>query len=370
MEWPRIQLQPHSKDFGAPLGSVNPANPLAFVDLAIDGEPAGRLMLEVKVDNVPAAGRLMQLWESGDDKIFVGSALQLQGEDGARLSSAEVLPGGVVEDESSPLAPWARGAVALSSAAGGAGGHRLEIFLEAAVGVHPGVVLAQVIKGYRLLDVMHRHLELAAQPLVQMIDSGILRPSRISANRISTPAPRKQAGDVLTFLHFNDVYEIEARVREPVGGASRFVELINSYADAAVFFSGDVFAPSLMSTVTKGKHMVPFLNMMGIKAACIGNHDFDCPARLGRLSEPFEFYIVNRFRMAIYYGRAAASKPVLTLLGPGSWCGESRAAYGGVQIPLAALQRQGQGLWRATGQCPPVTGADTRWEEAGTDGAD
>ena len=40
-------------------------------------------------------------------------------------------------------------------------------------------------------------------------------------------------------------------------------------------FSGDVFAPSLMSTVTKGKHMVKYLNMMGITAACIGNHDFD-----------------------------------------------------------------------------------------------
>jgi 2',3'-cyclic-nucleotide 2'-phosphodiesterase (5'-nucleotidase family) len=26
--------------------------------------------------------------------------------------------------------------------------------------------------------------------------------------------------------------------------------------------------------LTKGKHMIPILNQMGIGAACIGNHDF------------------------------------------------------------------------------------------------
>ena len=84
----------------------------------------------------------------------------------------------------------------------------------------------------------------------------------------------------LKLLHFNDVYEVEAREREPVGGVSRFVAKLNSFrgegrAEPCVVFSGDVFAPSLMSTVTKGKHMVKYLNMMGITAACIGNHDFD-----------------------------------------------------------------------------------------------
>lgn len=57
------------------------------------------------------------------------------------------------------------------------------------------------------------------------------------------------------------------------------MQLLKSYDKPMVLFSGDVFAPSLMSTVTKGKHMVPFLNMMSIKAACIGNHDFDFGAR-------------------------------------------------------------------------------------------
>ena len=42
-----------------------------------------------------------------------------------------------------------------------------------------------------------------------------------------------------------------------------------------MLFSGDALAPSIMSTVTKGEHMIKFLNMMNIKAACMGNHDFD-----------------------------------------------------------------------------------------------
>ena len=44
--------------------------------------------------------------------------------------------------------------------------------------------------------------------------------------------------------------------------------VVNTVAD---FFSMVV----RVSTITKGKHMVPFLNKMGIQAACIGNHDFD-----------------------------------------------------------------------------------------------
>ncbi len=42
-----------------------------------------------------------------------------------------------------------------------------------------------------------------------------------------------------------------------------------------VLFSGDCFSPSILSSVTKGSHMVPVLNMMGVHAATIGNHDED-----------------------------------------------------------------------------------------------
>ena len=38
---------------------------------------------------------------------------------------------------------------------------------------------------------------------------------------------------------------------------------------------GDALNPSLMSTYTKGRHMVPFLNLLKVHTACLGNHDFD-----------------------------------------------------------------------------------------------
>ncbi|KAI8471753.1 MAG: Metallo-dependent phosphatase-like protein [Monoraphidium minutum] len=82
---------------------------------------------------------------------------------------------------------------------------------------------------------------------------------------------------VLTILHFNDVYNIEPGTREPVGGAARFVGKVRSLSGVAplVLFSGDAFNPSLMSTVTLGKQMVPVLNAAGVAAACLGNHDID-----------------------------------------------------------------------------------------------
>ncbi|KAI9737446.1 MAG: hypothetical protein M1834_009600 [Cirrosporium novae-zelandiae] len=88
----------------------------------------------------------------------------------------------------------------------------------------------------------------------------------------------------LRLVHFNDVYHVEAGSAEPVGGVARFQSLINHYkADAKfagqpellTFFSGDVFNPSLESSVTKGRHMVPVLNTIGTTIACVGNHDLD-----------------------------------------------------------------------------------------------
>lgn len=42
-----------------------------------------------------------------------------------------------------------------------------------------------------------------------------------------------------------------------------------------LLFSGDAYNPSLMSTLTKGKQMVPILNAMNVAVSCVGNHDFD-----------------------------------------------------------------------------------------------
>jgi 5'-nucleotidase len=51
----------------------------------------------------------------------------------------------------------------------------------------------------------------------------------------------------LTILHFNDVYNIEPRDLEPVGGAARFTSAIKQRAhlNPLVLFSGDAFNPSL-----------------------------------------------------------------------------------------------------------------------------
>ncbi|RAR05390.1 5'-nucleotidase-like protein [Stemphylium lycopersici] len=88
----------------------------------------------------------------------------------------------------------------------------------------------------------------------------------------------------LRFLHYNDVYHVEAGSREPVGGYARFQTLVNYYRDderfqgqtkLLTFFSGDAFNPSIESSITKGKHMVPVLNNIGTDVSCVGNHDLD-----------------------------------------------------------------------------------------------
>lgn len=50
----------------------------------------------------------------------------------------------------------------------------------------------------------------------------------------------------LTILHFNDVYEVREREKEPVGGVARFRSKMNSLQvqDPLVLFSGDALSPS------------------------------------------------------------------------------------------------------------------------------
>jgi len=52
---------------------------------------------------------------------------------------------------------------------------------------------------------------------------------------------------LLTVIHFNDVYNIESRSQEPVGGAARFMTAISqlSSSNPLVLFSGDAFNPSI-----------------------------------------------------------------------------------------------------------------------------
>ncbi|XP_034243359.1 trifunctional nucleotide phosphoesterase protein YfkN isoform X2 [Thrips palmi] len=81
----------------------------------------------------------------------------------------------------------------------------------------------------------------------------------------------------LTLIHFNDVYNVESRQQEPVGGAARFCTAVKSFShlQPLVLFSGDCFSPSMLSTYTKGEQMIDVLNECGVLCSVFGNHEFD-----------------------------------------------------------------------------------------------
>ena len=136
----------------------------------------------------------------------------------------------------------------------------------------------------------------------------------------------------LLILHFNDVCtyassfamcthahtgptqklradNVNSRTREPVGGAARMFTAMKQFKDEnpVVLFSGDCVSPSTSegdhscgcslpcahsclpvvcchaaSLLTKGQHMAPVMNLLGIDAACLGNHGrpYVCGPRL------------------------------------------------------------------------------------------
>ncbi|XP_067145017.1 mannosylglucosyl-3-phosphoglycerate phosphatase-like isoform X2 [Centruroides vittatus] len=83
--------------------------------------------------------------------------------------------------------------------------------------------------------------------------------------------------NMITILHFNDVYNVEPRDIEPVGGAARFSTAMKSFShlDPLIIFSGDVLSPSVLSTFTHGEHMIDVLNILGVHCSVYGNHEFD-----------------------------------------------------------------------------------------------
>jgi 2',3'-cyclic-nucleotide 2'-phosphodiesterase (5'-nucleotidase family) len=82
----------------------------------------------------------------------------------------------------------------------------------------------------------------------------------------------------VTFLHVNDIYQ-----HAPIGGRgglATLATLIARVREAApgpvVFtFGGDLFSPSLASSITRGRHMVELFNVLAPVAAVLGNHEFD-----------------------------------------------------------------------------------------------
>lgn len=91
--------------------------------------------------------------------------------------------------------------------------------------------------------------------------------------------PESSVPPDLRILAYNDVYHIEGGSAEPVGGIARFQTIVNQYRSDPQYanqpklitlFSGDAFNPSLESSITKGRHMVPILNNIGTDVACVG----------------------------------------------------------------------------------------------------
>lgn len=59
----------------------------------------------------------------------------------------------------------------------------------------------------------------------------------------------------MSILHFNDVYKLDEYPDEPVGGIARFVSAVRSFdhLDPLILFSGDLFAPSVLSQFFEGE---------------------------------------------------------------------------------------------------------------------
>jgi 5'-nucleotidase len=109
-------------------------------------------------------------------------------------------------------------------------------------------------------------------------------------------APAAAQGTV-TFLHFNDVYEITPVEGGAAGGLARVAtlraRLLAQQPALVTTLGGDFLSPSAIGTAIvngerlAGRQMVAVLNVVGLNWATFGNHEFDIPeaALRARLAE-------------------------------------------------------------------------------------
>eukprot|EP00906_Rhabdomonas_costata_P011405 RCo016233 len=124
------------------------------------------------------------------------------------------------------------------------------------------------------------------------IDSAIMSQPPVSTRRSSEADIRRPA---FSILHFNDCHcLVPSKVNGVLsGGVARFGTVLRQKragsSDCLLLFSGDCFNPSLISTVTKGRHVCPILKALKVDCAVYGNHDFDFgPEELIKLAGPCE----------------------------------------------------------------------------------
>ncbi len=88
-----------------------------------------------------------------------------------------------------------------------------------------------------------------------------------------------QATITLTFMHFNDDYQLGPVDGGKAGGLDRLASVIKRIRaedpDAQLLFAGDLISPSIESSIFRGAQMIDGLNAVGVSAAVLGNHEFD-----------------------------------------------------------------------------------------------
>ena len=101
--------------------------------------------------------------------------------------------------------------------------------------------------------------------------------SLLAGSLILVTAAARSEATTVTFLHVNDVNEIEPR--RGAGGLAPLMTLLERERAASphsiTTFGGDLFSPSILSGFTKGAHMVEMMNAIGTDVAVAGNHEYD-----------------------------------------------------------------------------------------------
>lgn len=89
-------------------------------------------------------------------------------------------------------------------------------------------------------------------------------------------------GQTITFLHFNDIYEISPK--DGRGGFAPLMTLLKAERTKAPWsittFGGDLLSPSLLSGVLKGAQMIDLMNAVAVDVAVPGNHEYDFGATI------------------------------------------------------------------------------------------
>ena len=149
----------------------------------------------------------------------------------------------------------------------------------------------------RLLAVLTAALWLLPLPAAAQPPATPLRAGSSTPLRAGPSTPLSAGGPSVTFLHFNDVYEITPVEAGKAGGLARLArfgaELKARTPGLIITLGGDYVSPSALGTARvngerlAGRQMVAVLNVLGLDWATFGNHEFDLPeaALRARLAE-------------------------------------------------------------------------------------